>query len=63
MINTRLPVDRLVDWMDQAVLILLIGDPVSEELDPRVTELRQIGIRTASAVLDATADGRASRPG
>ena len=36
MINTRLPVDRLVDWMDQAVLILLIGDPVSEKLDPRV---------------------------
>ena len=55
MINTRLPVDRLVDWMDQAVLILLIGDPVSEQLDPRVTKLRQIGIRTASGVLDATA--------
>jgi hypothetical protein len=55
MINTRLPVDRLVDWMDQAVLILLIGDPVSEKLDPRVTNLRQIGIRTASGVVDATA--------
>jgi hypothetical protein len=57
MINTRLPVDRLVDWMDQAVLLLLIGDPVSDALDPRVSQLREIGVRTATGVLHATAPG------
>ena len=57
MINTRLPIARLIDWMDQAVLILLIGDPVSDTLDPRVSKLRGIGIRTASAVLDVESDG------
>ena len=36
MISTRLPVDRLVDWMDQAVLILLLDDDSNKELDARV---------------------------
>lgn len=55
MISTRLPVDRLVDWMDQAVLILLLDDDSNKELDARVKRLRRIGIRTASGVLAANA--------
>ena len=53
MVSTRLPVDRLVDWMDQAVLILLLDDDANKELDSRVKRLRRIGIRTASGVLAA----------
>jgi len=55
MVSTRLPVDRLVDWMDQAVLILLLDDDSNKELDLRVRRLRRIGIRTASGVLAANA--------
>ncbi|MET0458410.1 MAG: hypothetical protein ABW195_04135, partial [Ilumatobacteraceae bacterium] len=54
MISTRLPVERLVDWMDQAVLILLLDGDSNEDLDTRVLRLRRIGIRTASGVLDAS---------
>ncbi|HEX4980094.1 MAG TPA: hypothetical protein VFV63_00265 [Ilumatobacteraceae bacterium] len=53
MVSTRLPIDRLVDWMDQAVLILLLDDDANQELDSRVKRLRRIGIRTASGVLAA----------
>jgi hypothetical protein len=50
MVNTRLPVERLVDWTDQAVLIVLLDDGHDEKLDPRVQSLRNIGIRTASSL-------------
>jgi hypothetical protein len=53
MIKTRLPMERLVDWTDQAVLILLLGEDKEEALDERVTALRRIGIRTASGVVAA----------
>lgn len=65
MINTRLPIERLVDWTDQAILLTLIGDvaphdvesgrPASSGRDDRVARLRQVGIRTATD-LAAVAD-------
>jgi hypothetical protein len=51
MINTRLPVELLVDWTDQAVLIVLLNDGRGEDVDERVTALRAIGIRTATSLL------------
>jgi hypothetical protein len=51
MVNTRLPVEHLVDWTDQAVLILLLEDGVQDELDQRVIDLRRAGVRTATAIL------------
>jgi hypothetical protein len=51
MVNTRLPIERLVDWTDQAVLILLLDDGGDEELDSRLTDLRALGVRTASNVV------------
>ena len=51
MVNTRLPIERLVDWSDQAVLILLLDSGLDDELDERVTKLRRAGVRTASAIL------------
>jgi hypothetical protein len=59
MINTRLPVELLVDWTDQAVLIVLLNDGRGEDVDERVTRLRTIGIRTASSLLNLSrANGR-----
>jgi hypothetical protein len=48
MVNTRLPIERLIDWTDQAVLILLLDDGADEGLDKRLKEMRGIGVRTAS---------------
>jgi hypothetical protein len=62
MVNTRLPIERLVDWTDQAVLILLLDSGLDDGLDERVTKLRHAGVRTASAVL-AIAKLAADDPG
>jgi hypothetical protein len=51
MVNTRLPIERLVDWSDQAVLSLLLDSGLDEGLDERVAKLRHAGVRTASSVL------------
>jgi hypothetical protein len=51
MVSTRLPIGRLIDWTDQAVLILLLDNGLDDELDERVTKLRHAGLRTASSVL------------
>lgn len=49
-IETRVPVTRLVDWMDQAILYLhLVGGPDGNAR----TTLRNYGIRTASDLLRA----------
>jgi hypothetical protein len=52
MVNTRLSVERLVDWTDQAMLILLLDDDREDEPSPKVKELRKLGIRTASCLSD-----------
>jgi hypothetical protein len=46
MLGTRVPVNRLVDWLDQALLLLHIPGP-SESHNPR-EQLRALGIRTAT---------------
>jgi len=46
MLNTRIPVDRLIDWIDQAFLYLRIAPKPEREL------LRGYGIRTATDLLD-----------
>jgi hypothetical protein len=50
MLNTRIPVDRIVDWIDQAFLYLRVTDTPSREL------LRSYGIRTATDLDDALED-------
>jgi hypothetical protein len=48
-IETRIPVPRLIDWIDQAILYLhLVGG--SDDKAPR-TKLRDYGIRTATDLL------------
>lgn len=51
MLRTRVPVDRLVDWIDQAVLDLRVKDGKHDDSD-RAT-LRRLGIRTATDLEDA----------
>lgn len=52
MVNTRLPVERLIDWTDQAMLILLFDDGHDDEPSQKVKDLRELGIRTASCLRD-----------
>ncbi len=52
MVKTRLPVERLIDWTDQALLLVHLDDE-GDEVDQRVKALRAMGIRTASAILAA----------
>lgn len=49
MLNTRIPVDRLVDWIDQALLYLRVTDEKDRET------LRAYGIRSATDLLDVIA--------
>jgi len=54
LLNTRFPPDRIVDWVDQAILYTHLG-PSKENArsDPRREALRSQGIRTASALIEA----------
>jgi hypothetical protein len=50
LLNTRIPLDRIVDWIDQAFLYLRVEDELSRSL------LRGYGIRTATDLEDALTD-------
>jgi hypothetical protein len=52
MLNTRVPVERLVDWIDQSILYLHLGKPVEGDGNPR-DRLRRYGIRTATDLEEA----------
>jgi hypothetical protein len=52
LINTRFPPDRLVDWVDQAILYTHLG-PAGKDEKPGAREiLRSHGIRTASSLIE-----------
>lgn len=56
MLRTRVPVDRLVDWVDQAQLYLRVRNDDGENKQPSSREkLRRLGIRTATDLQDAMA--------
>jgi hypothetical protein len=50
LLNTRIPLDRIVDWIDQAFLYLRVEDEASRDL------LRSYGVRTATDLEDALSD-------
>lgn len=64
MLNTRIPVDRLVDWIDQALLYIRVDDATTnhtiEGKDVKFagdrTTLRKYGIRSATDLLDVLED-------
>lgn len=51
MLNTRIPVERLVDWVDQSILYLHLGTQEKNEAKHRKI-LRQHGIRNATDLDD-----------
>jgi hypothetical protein len=53
LINTRFPPDRIIDWVDQAILYTQLGAKNKDR-----DELRQHGIRTATSFLEASAANR-----
>ncbi|HEY8339680.1 MAG TPA: hypothetical protein VIK95_07415 [Egibacteraceae bacterium] len=57
MLMTRLPIVRVVDWLDQAFLYLHLptSDTEPGQLPPAVAELRRLGIRTATDLEQAWA--------
>jgi hypothetical protein len=54
LINTRFPPDRIVDWVDQAILFTQLGAKNTGCRD----ELRRRGVRTATSLLEASAASR-----
>ncbi|MGC4111506.1 MAG: hypothetical protein QM747_14005 [Nocardioides sp.] len=60
LVNTRIPVPRLVDWIDQAILLSLFGPEGEDKTTSPRHRLGQHGIRTASALLETAAR---TRPG
>jgi hypothetical protein len=48
MLRTRVPISRLVDWLDQAFLCLRMPDTDTDPYSARRSRLRQLGIRTAT---------------
>jgi hypothetical protein len=64
MLNTRIPVDRLVDWIDQALLYIRVDDATTNhtiegkdvEFAGDRTTLRKYGIRSATDLLDVLKD-------
>lgn len=54
MLNTRVPADRIIDWVDQAILYTHLG--ADEAAEKRREALRKCGIRTASAYVKAAED-------
>ena len=62
MLHTRMPISRLVDWVDQAFLYLRVGNGYgrSSKTDQATTDesgdrklLRRYGVRTATDLLNA----------
>jgi hypothetical protein len=55
MLHTRVPPGRLVDWVDQAFLLIHLerANPEAESGPPARLKLRRVGIRTATDLLKA----------
>lgn len=52
MLNTRIPVERLVDWVDQSMLFLHVGTGRNGNESSERDILRRYGIRTATDLQD-----------
>jgi hypothetical protein len=58
LLRTRIPPERMIDWVDQALLRLHVPTPAAKENvqgETDLARLRRFGIRTATDLLDAFA--------
>ena len=53
MLNTRIPLERLVDWIDQSLLYLHLGPRQEEKSRVNREKLHRFGIRAATDLVDA----------
>ncbi|NEA32685.1 hypothetical protein [Streptomyces sp. SID13031] len=60
LVNTRIPAGRVVDWVDQSILLTQLGaeDVNSDESNSTRRQLSRHGIRTASTLLKTADDKR-----
>ena len=56
-LNTRIPVDRLIDWVDQSLLYLHLGEYKDEGGKEAYSKLHRLGIRTATDLDDVFKSG------
>jgi hypothetical protein len=58
LVNTRIPATRIVDWVDQAILLTQLGPDAANNGDESSARRRlaKHGVRTASALLKTVAD-------
>jgi hypothetical protein len=61
MLYTRIPVSRLVDWVDQAILYLHVGDPSGDDHDVGAARREALDILGAHGIRTATGLERAWR--
>jgi hypothetical protein len=51
-INTRFPADRIIDWVDQAILYTTLGPDQDEDADGVRKRLADFGIRDATSLVE-----------
>jgi hypothetical protein len=66
LLNTKIPTHRLIDWVDQAILITHLGPPEKDDVGGAAPKLRDLlqtfGIRTATALESACRTSTARIP-
>lgn len=58
LLNTRIPVERLIDWIDQSLLYLHLPSTEPDKNNPIRVKLRQFGIRTETDLEDLFKSGK-----
>lgn len=63
MVHTQIPAERLMAWIDQAILYSLLGPKESDNSSDKgvVAKLRQLGLRNASQIVEAYHAGERTR--
>jgi hypothetical protein len=58
LVNTRFPAGRVIDWIDQAILLTYLGpdEAGNDRPDSARRKLALHGVRTASSLLETAAD-------
>jgi hypothetical protein len=57
MLNTRIPIERLIDWIDQSLLYIHLGKKEADTEETNRDKLRRFGIRTASDLMNVFESG------
>lgn len=53
LLHTQIPAERLVSWIDQAILYSVLGPEPEQDENSRASKLRKLGIRSATQIVDS----------